>query len=103
MFIHIGNGNIIRTHTIITIIDESVITSSAIMEKLIEEETVVGSRNDAKSVVITEQFIYFSTLSVTTLKKRASMISTLNRLDDYSNQIEQDELTKKCRWENANG
>jgi hypothetical protein len=37
--------------------------------------------------MITKDFVYYSTLSVTTLKKRASMISTIDKLDDFSEEI----------------
>ncbi|SFD71508.1 protein of unknown function [Lentibacillus persicus] len=92
MFIHIGNDNVIQSKDVISIIDHSVVTSSGTMEKLIENNTkqqkVFGPTDEAKSVVVTSEQIYFSSLSVSTLKKRASMISTINKLEDYSDEIE---------------
>ncbi|MUK88127.1 DUF370 domain-containing protein [Ornithinibacillus sp. L9] len=90
MFIHIGNDNVIRSDDIITIIDQSVVSSSSIMEELMtnKEKDIVGPSEDVKSVVITNNNIYLSTLSITTLKKRASMISTISKLDDYSEELE---------------
>ncbi len=52
------------------------------------KEIIIGPLNDAKSVVITNDYLYLSTLSVATLKKRASMISTISKLEDYSNELE---------------
>ncbi len=52
------------------------------------KKKIVGPTVDAKSVVITNEQIYLSTLSVVTLKKRASMIATISKLDDYSNELE---------------
>lgn len=52
------------------------------------KEKIIGPLNDAKSVVITNDYLYLSTLSVGTLKKRASMISTISKLEDYSNDLE---------------
>ncbi|SHG81357.1 extracellular matrix regulator RemB [Ornithinibacillus halophilus] len=90
MFIHIGNGNVIRSKDIVSIIDQNVITSSTIMEEMLKEnkQIIVGPTVDVKSVVITGKIIYYSTLSVSTLKKRASMISTISKLEDYSDEIE---------------
>ncbi|TQS76357.1 DUF370 domain-containing protein [Ornithinibacillus gellani] len=90
MFIHIGNGNVIRTSTIISIIDRQIISSSITMEEWIinNEKNLKGSKTKAKSIVITEDFIYYSPLSVPTLKKRASMISTISKLADYSDDLD---------------
>jgi regulator of extracellular matrix RemA (YlzA/DUF370 family) len=93
MFIHIGNGNVIRSRNVIAIIDYQFISSSTIMEEMVSEakrqKKLVGPTVDAKSVMITRETIYFSTLSVTTLKKRASIISTISKLDDYSDEVEE--------------
>ncbi|GAB3054080.1 extracellular matrix regulator RemB [Virgibacillus ainsalahensis] len=95
MFIHIGNDNVIRSQDVIAIVDYQLISSSSIMEEMMTEQTkqkkVVGPTVDAKSVMITRDFIYYSTLSVPTLKKRASMISTISKLDDFSDEIEEAE------------
>ncbi|MFC4558492.1 extracellular matrix regulator RemB [Virgibacillus kekensis] len=92
MFIHIGNDNVIRSEDVISIIDRNVITSSSIMEEMMEnaakQKIVVSPVDEAKSVVITNQKIYYSSLSVSTLKKRASMISTISKLDDFSDELE---------------
>ncbi|MEC5425052.1 DUF370 domain-containing protein [Virgibacillus sp. C22-A2] len=92
MFIHIGNNNVIRSKDVIAIIDYNLISSSIIMEEMMTESSkkkiVVGPTVDAKSVMITRDVIYYSTLSVSTLKKRASMISTISKLDDFSDELE---------------
>lgn len=46
-----------------------------------EEKKVIGPSSIAKSVVITNEFIYFSSLSVTTLKKRSSISALLNKFE----------------------
>ncbi|CDO04858.1 OrfX protein [Oceanobacillus picturae] len=95
MFIHIGNDNVIRSQDVVAIIDYNLISSSTIMEEMMEnagkEKKVVGPTVDAKSVMITKEIIYYSTLSVSTLKKRASMISTISKLDDFSDEIKEEE------------
>ncbi|MFS0673798.1 extracellular matrix regulator RemB [Ornithinibacillus sp. 179-J 7C1 HS] len=90
MFIHIGNGNVIRSKDIVSIVDHNIISSSTIMDEMMtaNKEEILGPKVGAKSVVITNNQLYFSTLSVATLKKRASMISTISKLDDYSEDLE---------------
>ncbi|WP_042220858.1 extracellular matrix regulator RemB [Oceanobacillus manasiensis] len=94
MFIHIGNDNVIRSRDVIAIVDYNLISSSTIMEEMMEtagkEKKLVGPTVDAKSVMITKEIIYYSTLSVSTLKKRASMISTISKLDDFSDELKEE-------------
>ncbi|WP_100011707.1 extracellular matrix regulator RemB [Lentibacillus sediminis] len=94
MFIHIGNDHVIQSEEVIAIVDYHLISSSTIMEEMMvrakNEKKVFGPTRDAKSVMITTGNIYYSTLSVNTLKKRASMISTISKMDDFS-----DELTEE--------
>lgn len=91
MFIHIGNDHVIRSRKIISIVDISVITSSSIVEELIsnkmKKNKVKGPRTNAKSVIIMKDIIYFSSLSVLTLKKRSSIINMINKFEDYSSEI----------------
>lgn len=91
MFIHIGNGNVIRTKEIVAIIDCNLLSSSSIVDEMIEawekNKKVSGPRKNAKSIMLTEDHVYFSSLSVSTLKKRSSMMSTINKLDDYSDEL----------------
>lgn len=92
MFMHIGNDHVISSNDIIAIVDYNLISSSSIMEEMItksnKQKRVMGPINDAKSVMVTTEIIYYSTLSVATLKKRASMISTISKLDDFSDEVE---------------
>lgn len=90
MFIHIGDGNVIRTNDIISIIDQDVISSSLVMEEMMQNVKTAGPDTKTKSIVITTDIIYSSTLSVATLKKRASMISTISKLEDYTDDLELD-------------
>ncbi|WP_010648916.1 extracellular matrix regulator RemB [Oceanobacillus massiliensis] len=91
MFIHIGNGNVIQSEDIVAIIDCNLLSSSTITEEMMiaakQKKKVIGPKKDAKALMITKDFIYFSTLSVSTLKKRSSIISTINKLDDYSEEL----------------
>ncbi|MGP4038967.1 extracellular matrix regulator RemB [Gracilibacillus sp. D59] len=89
MFIHIGDDHVIQSKDVIGIIDYSLVTSSTINEEMLKEmkqkqQVVVTDEEETKAVVITPQKVYYSPLSVLTLKKRASMISTISKLEDYS-------------------
>lgn len=93
MFIHIGNNNVIHSCDVIAIIDYHLISSSTIMEELITESSkqqkIVGPLEATKSIMITKDLIYYSSLSVSTLKKRASMISTISKLNDFSDDVKE--------------
>jgi phosphoribosyl 1,2-cyclic phosphodiesterase len=83
VFINLGNNNTVRSREIILIVDQNTIISSSIMEEMIESKRgtkkIIGSREFAKSVVITTDVIYFSSLSVPTLKKRSSIFTLINK------------------------
>lgn len=91
MFIHIGNDHVIRSRDIIAVVDYDVITSSTIMAEMVkrkqDENKVRGSSKEAKSVIITDEKIYFSTLSVITLQKRSSIQAMIQKFRDYSEEI----------------
>ncbi|MCD5325608.1 MULTISPECIES: extracellular matrix regulator RemB [Pontibacillus] len=89
MFIHIGEDHVIESGDVISIIDFELLSSSSIVEEMIQNQRlnqrVFESPNaEAKSIVITRDYIYFSPLSVFTLKKRANMTSTLNKIEDFA-------------------
>lgn len=88
MFIDIGNGNVIQSSDIIAIIDYELISSSLLLQEMVErakkERKTKGPTVHAKSMMVTTQATYFSTLSVATLKKRTGLKSTIKNLEDYS-------------------
>ncbi|UOQ49568.1 DUF370 domain-containing protein [Gracilibacillus caseinilyticus] len=95
MFIHIGDDHVIQSKDVISIIDYSLVSSSTINEEMLTElrnknQVVVTDEEQTKAVVITNDHVYYSPLSVLTLKKRASMISTISRLEDYA-EVNEDE------------
>ncbi|PAV28499.1 DUF370 domain-containing protein [Virgibacillus profundi] len=91
MFIHIGNDHVIRSKDVVAITDFNLISSSTIMDEMMiesnKQKKVFGSQMDAKSVMITTEAIYYSTLSVSTLKKRTGLISTISKLDDFIDEV----------------
>lgn len=87
MFVHIGDDNIIRTEEVVAMIDYSLFSSSTIIEEMIfnqrkQNNVTESAYDEAKSIVITIDHIYFSSLSVLTLSKRAQLENTLDNLDD---------------------
>ncbi|HLR08640.1 MAG TPA: DUF370 domain-containing protein [Bacillota bacterium] len=95
MFIHIGNDHVIETNDVVAIIDKNLESSSTIMQEMLakakEQNTLLGSKSMAKSIVVTTDKIYYSTLSVATLEKRAGMETMINKLDDYSDELDVEE------------
>ncbi|RCW64579.1 extracellular matrix regulator RemB [Saliterribacillus persicus] len=89
MFIHIGDDHVIRSEEVVGIIDYAIVNSSTINDQMLTNlhgtEKLINEKTEGvKSIVITTNHMYYSPLSVLTLKKRASMISTISKLEDYS-------------------
>ncbi len=94
MFIHIGDDHVIQSKEVIAIMDYQLMHSSTINEEMltgVKEKKQVNAYNqtNTKSIVITNEKVYYSPLSVLTLKKRASMIATISKLEDYSEHSEE--------------
>lgn len=91
MFIHIGNGNVIQSKDVIAIIDYQSISSSVIMGEMIQawkkEKKIVGPKSNAKSVIVTENQIYYTAVSVSTLKKRTGITQGISNEQDFSDEI----------------
>lgn len=80
MFIHLGGDLIIRSTNLIAIFDLSIEESSKISRNFIDFAVKHGKiekigEEESKSLVITEQKIFYSPISSTTLKKRADVLS----------------------------
>ncbi|GAA0502185.1 hypothetical protein GCM10008986_32220 [Salinibacillus aidingensis] len=94
VFIHIGEEHVIQSEDVVAIIDRDLVKSSTIIDEMIQNQkrrniVIDTSHDQAKSIVITTEFIYFSTLSVATLRKRSSLNFTLDKLEDYSEDYEE--------------
>lgn len=83
MFLHLGVDTIVPLAGVIAILDIKIAKSSTTADyiKRMREnkkiEVINISENDAKSFVITEKAVYFSTISSLTLKKRAGVLPSL--------------------------
>ncbi|WP_373230417.1 extracellular matrix regulator RemB [Cohnella sp.] len=76
MYIHLGGEKIIRTSQLVAIFDISIEQSSKLSRQFVvhaqknkEVETI--GEEDHKSIVVTENKVYYSPISTSTLKKRA--------------------------------
>lgn len=80
MFIYIGNDIVIESKSIIAIFDAELIQGSGRLLKNIEEHekngTLFGDEKDAKSIVFTDEHVYYSALSTLTLKNRDELYET---------------------------
>ena len=76
MYIHLGGEKIIRTSQVVAIFDISIEHSSKLSRQFVAQaqknrgvETI--GEEEPKSIVLTEDRVYFSPISSSTLKKRA--------------------------------
>ncbi|WP_079474465.1 extracellular matrix regulator RemB [Marinococcus halophilus] len=89
MFIHLGDGTVIRSKDVIAILDSNSQNSSSITRQFLQavesddKEQIADS--EAKSVVVTEEKVYFSPISSLTLKRRSQIIS---EYDEYHEEIQ---------------
>lgn len=76
MYIHLGGEKIIRTSQLVAIFDISIEQSSKLSRQFVvhaQKNKLVEAigEEDHKSIVITENKVYYSPISTSTLKKRA--------------------------------
>ncbi|PLR75933.1 DUF370 domain-containing protein [Bacillus sp. V3-13] len=77
MYLHVGEDILVRTKDIIAILDKDSIQSPDVGEFLQQKgENVINlAKGPFKSVVITDERIYYSPLASGTLKKRSQKLS----------------------------
>lgn len=88
MFIHIGDDQIIKSEDVIVMIDQQYVESSSINGEMIEyqqeQESTPDIKEETKTIIVTKDCMYYSPLSILTLKKRSSLNMMLDHLDDYT-------------------
>lgn len=88
MFINIDDNHSIDSKGIITILDFQLLNSSEKMRTFIDKheanDLIYGNKNEAKSIIITNEFIYYSPISTFSLKKKLNRFSIINKLQDFS-------------------
>ncbi|MGG1314124.1 MULTISPECIES: extracellular matrix regulator RemB [Cohnella] len=82
MYIHLGGEKIIRTSQLVAIFDISIEQSSKLSRQFVaharknREVETIGDE-EPKSIVVTEEKVYYSPISSSTLKKRAHQLLDL--------------------------
>ncbi|GAA4076942.1 MAG TPA: DUF370 domain-containing protein [Bacilli bacterium] len=88
MFINIGDQQLIKSDDIIVMIDQQYIESSTINGEMIEyqqnQEDTPNINNNTKTIIVTKDNVFYSPLSILTLKKRSSLQMMIDHLDDYT-------------------
>jgi len=88
MYIYIGSSEIIKTENIICVLDYQLMQSSSKFKKFIKQRKnkihVIGDKKDIKSIIITDDELYYSPLSTITLKKRDDIYTTITNSDTIS-------------------
>ncbi|EDW21310.1 extracellular matrix/biofilm biosynthesis regulator RemA family protein [Bacillus sp. FSL K6-4563] len=76
MYIHLGDDCVVSTREIVAIVDYKMRSSSVVEEFLLKQEgqIISLSQGTPKSIVVTTKSVYYSPLSSSTLKKRASFV-----------------------------
>lgn len=87
MFIHLGEDIIIQSEDVIAIMDGDLLNHSTIFNEFVQINTknkriVEIVKGMVKSIVVTENKIYFSPLSTITLKRRSQYVSELELLGE---------------------
>ncbi|ALP36754.1 DUF370 domain-containing protein [Paenibacillus sp. 28ISP30-2] len=77
MYIHLGGEKIIRSSELVAIFDISIKKSSKISKQYVnhaqqQKHVEMIGEEEAKSIVVTQNTVYYSPISSTTLKKRAN-------------------------------
>lgn len=88
MYINIDDDYSIDSQDIILILDAQLLNSSEKMRTFIENsklnKQLSGNKTDAKSIIITDDKVYYSPFSTISLKKRVNKFSIFNKLENYS-------------------
>lgn len=88
MFIDINENYSIDSKEIISILDFQLLNSSEKMRTLIKKnqlnDQLLGEKQEAKSIIITDHAIYYSPFSPISLKRRVNKFSIFNKLENYS-------------------
>ncbi|MCG0275087.1 MAG: DUF370 domain-containing protein [Thermosediminibacteraceae bacterium] len=80
MFIHIGKNTVVRTRDIIMVLDKECTQfrdTSDFLQLAKEEGFVVPGEEEGKSIIVTDDKIYFSPISSITLLKRSNFIKNI--------------------------
>ncbi len=81
MYIHIGGEKVIRAVELIAIFDMNMEQASKLSKEFVEQAAIAKKvetigEEESKSIVVTDDWVYYSPISSATLKKRANQLLT---------------------------
>lgn len=87
LFLHLGEDIVLQTKEIVAIIDSNLAEESEILKEFIDvnnkkNNIVHISDGTVKSIVVTENKVYFSPLTAVTLKRRSQYIYELEMVSE---------------------
>lgn len=96
MFLHIGNDEVIKSKSMIIIVNYQLAKETNQLPSINRGKEIielVSNEEQIKSIIITNEKVYYSTLSSATLKKRDSLYKSIAKLDtfDYMNKLNEGE------------
>ncbi len=87
MFIDLDDEHVIHSKNLIAILDIQLKKSSIKLTNLLEDKKhqneLIGDPTISKSIIITDDYIYYSSYSPVTLKKKFNMTDIINKIDNY--------------------
>ncbi len=87
MFIEIDDEHVIRSEKVITILDIQLTKTSIKLKNLLkykkEHNELMGESETGKSIIVTDKYIYYSSQSPLTLKKRFNRNEIIKKIDNY--------------------
>lgn len=87
MGISLGDEYEIHSEEVIAILDIQLKKTSTKLKNLIEykkrKNELFGEYKISKSIIITDDYVYYSTYSPLTLKKKFNMTEIINKIDNY--------------------
>lgn len=96
MFIHIGNNEVIKDESIIAIVNYQLAKETEQLHTISKHKEVIKlieKEESIKSMIITDNYLFYSPLSSATLKKRENLFVTISKIDtlDYVNIVNEGE------------
>lgn len=87
MFIDLDDEHVIHSKKVISILDINLKKSSIKIKKLLQykktQNKLIGEAKTSKSIIITDDYIYYSPHSPLTLKKRFNRDEIIKKIDNY--------------------
>ncbi|HLR59388.1 MAG TPA: extracellular matrix/biofilm biosynthesis regulator RemA family protein [Pseudogracilibacillus sp.] len=87
MFIELDDEHIIRSEEVVTILDIQLTKTSIKLKNLLKykknQNELMGNPETGKAIIITDEYIYYSSQSPLTLKKRFNRNEIIRKISNY--------------------